>query len=95
MTTDDPTNEGLAAELEKAGLLRAEYPDEMAARSCTCEPNVVCGAHRLLARYDELFKAFQQSNREKREAKKALRDLGVVTTRRVDDDDITPPEAKP
>ena len=62
--TDD-----LAAALEAAGLLQDEYPDDMARRSCTCSHDAVCGAHRLLARYDQLFKAFQKSNTEKREAK--------------------------
>lgn len=65
----------MAAELEKAGLLQDEYPDEMASRSCTCEPEATCGAHRLLARYEQLFQALQLANREKREAKRALREL--------------------
>ena len=66
--------EAFTAALEEAGLLQDEYPDEMARRSCTCTPDAVCGAHRLLARYEELFEAFQQANREKREARKALRE---------------------
>jgi hypothetical protein len=36
-------------------LLRAEYPEEMAERSCTCEPDAMCGAHRLLKRYGEMY----------------------------------------
>jgi hypothetical protein len=62
----------LAKALGDAGLLQDEYPDQMAQRSCTCTQEAVCGAHRLLARYDKLFEAFQQSNREKRKAKAAL-----------------------
>lgn len=71
----DEERERLTAELDKAGLLQAEYPDEMAARSCTCEPEAVCGAHRLLARYGQLFEALQRSNRERRQARAALRDI--------------------
>jgi hypothetical protein len=69
----------LAAALESAGLLQDEYPEDMAQRSCTCTPDAICGAHRMLARYDALFTAFQESNRKKREAAAALR---AVTTER-------------
>ena len=68
--------EQLTAALEDSGLLQDEYPDEMAARSCTCEPEAVCGAHRLLSRYNQLFEAFQRSNRERRESRAALRAAG-------------------
>lgn len=53
-------------------LLRDEYPDQMAARSCTCEPDAVCGAHRLLARYDALYQHMAGLNAERR----ALREQG-------------------
>jgi len=71
---DAPSPE-FAAAVEDAGLLRDEYPDDMARRSCTCEPDATCGAHRLLAHYEQLFQAFQKANREKRQAKQVVRDL--------------------
>jgi len=71
---NDDQNE-MADALETAGLLQAEYPDQMAARSCTCEPDAVCGAHRLLARYIELNAAFVQRGKERREVQAELREL--------------------
>jgi len=65
----------MADALESAGLLRDEYPDQMAARSCTCEPDAVCGAHRLFARYVELNAAFVQRGKERREVQAELRAL--------------------
>lgn len=47
-------------------LLRDEYPDDMAKASCTCEPTAICGAHRLLKRYGELFDQLQKVNEERR-----------------------------
>lgn len=61
----------LADEFEKAGLLRSEYPDQMAAASCTCEPSAVCGAHRLLKRYEELYAHLVAINAERRAARSA------------------------
>lgn len=43
-------------------LLREEYPDEMAARSCTCEHHAMCGAHRLLKRYEDLYAQLVATN---------------------------------
>lgn len=49
-----------------AKLLRSEYPDEMAARSCTCEPDAMCGAHRLLLRYMDLYEQMGKNNERHR-----------------------------
>jgi hypothetical protein len=65
--------ETYAAKLDDAGLLRSEYPDDMARRSCTCTDDAVCGAHRLLVRYQELWEQFRAANKAKREAKAAAR----------------------
>jgi hypothetical protein len=90
-----PTPE-FAAAVEKAGLLQSEYPDEMARRSCTCEPDAICGAHRLLARYHQLYEAFCEANRQKREARQRLREnaaavLGGTPSQRVLYRSITDP----
>jgi hypothetical protein len=53
-------------------LLRDEYPDQMADRSCTCEPEATCGAHRLLARYDALYEHMAGLNAERRDLRAAL-----------------------
>lgn len=65
----DPTPRNMrrfVANLEAAGLLRAEYPDQMAAASCTCEPEAICGAHRLLLRYDQLYTHLRELNADRR-----------------------------
>lgn len=70
-TTDliraDTTTPEFAAAVEAAGLLRDEYPEQMAARSCSCTPEAICGAHRLLARYEQMWEAFRKANQAKRE----------------------------
>jgi len=57
---------GSGPDVRSAKLLRDEYPDEMAAASCTCEPAAVCGAHRLLARYEELYEHLGKINAARR-----------------------------
>jgi len=64
-----------AAAVEAAGLLHAEYPDQMAAASCTCEPEAVCGAHRLLARYQQMYDHMVTVQAERRQAKAEVRAL--------------------
>jgi DNA-binding transcriptional regulator YiaG len=63
------------AALEGSGLLQAEYPDQMAAASCTCEPEAVCGAHRLLARYQQMYDRLVTVQAERREVKAEVRAL--------------------
>ena len=59
-------------------LLRDEYPDQMAARSCTCEPEATCGAHRLLARY--LYRHMAALNAERRDLRRRLREAPMDDT---------------
>lgn len=49
-----------------AKLLRDEYPDDMAKASCTCEPDAMCGAHRLLKRYDEMWHQMRADHERRR-----------------------------
>lgn len=69
--TDAPSPEFVAA-VEAAGLLRDEYPDQMAARSCTCTPDAMCGAHRLLDRYEALYEHLRDTNSAKRDLRAAV-----------------------
>jgi len=70
-----------AAAVEAAGLLQDEYPDQMANASCTCEPEAVCGAHRLLTRYQQMYDRLVTVHAERREAKAEVRVLSDTATR--------------
>lgn len=63
-------------------LLRDEYPDDMAKRSCTCEADAICGAHRLLARYDALYQHMRPLNAERRELRAKLAEAKRLLTER-------------
>lgn len=67
---DDPADDTSTAVERVSRLLQDEYPDEMARRVCTCEPDAMCGAHRLLARYSQLHEALTKANQDKREQRR-------------------------
>jgi len=73
-TAAEPSPE-FAAAIEAAGLLQSEYPDEMAKASCTCEPEATCGAHRMLARYQQMHDHLVTVQAERRAARAEARAL--------------------